>query len=717
MCNINKTTLPIESLYEGRDNFSIVALTGIAGAGCSYLAKNMSSTNFLDSENIRKPQNLELKKVNSSYNSDIYHTKEIEKNEEAISCLNFYRKYTICYNFAKEYYKPYTIIKYTNVIWLYVLLYIIKGQKKTIKKDFFQIFHLILNDKYSLSHKNTDEQYKKKYNSKYNDDLKQEIEEIDFETLIKKIDDIQFEFDKLLFIKGEEVKNLANFFFESSEFNKFLSLVNQKLAKYDYFCLCRLYHRLATVIRATGDPTISSSSLVVEKNNCSHLYDLVRLINVLIKGYRANHENESCNIVIDSIRNSMEALYLKERFTAFYFVAIHATDENARKEFLREKIEKKVASNDRINDLLERVDFLSSREADNEDYENGFFASPNISQCIADAEIHILNVKKRKEKNEEETTNSDFHTLEEQWMKYATLILHPGLITPTTEERCMAVAFTAKLNSGCLSRQVGAVITNQYHSIRSIGWNDVAYGQISCALRDIKYLLKHGLEDGKCEVEYLFSDFERDGENKYDEKSKSFKDKIEEDYKDGIEYVEQKIKGLPFSYCFKTLENRYSGDKNQVFTRSLHAEENAMLQMVKYGGESLMNGVIYVTASPCELCSKKLYQIGIRRIVYIDPYPGIAPDQILKCGYKVPELKLFQGVCGASYFKLYQAFMPYKDELEIRTDKKAHVLHSSSELFAKLMTQIHMPIKGTYTDDELKEFETSISSIYKEECK
>ena len=117
-------------------------------------------------------------------------------------------------------------------------------------------------------------------------------------------------------------------------------------------CLCRLYHRLATVIRATGDPTTSSSSLDVEKNNCSHLYDLVRLINVLIKGYRANHENESCNIVIDSIRNSMEALYLKERYTAFYFVAVHATDENARKEFLREKIEKKVASNDRINEKM-----------------------------------------------------------------------------------------------------------------------------------------------------------------------------------------------------------------------------------------------------------------------------------------------------------------------------------------------------------------------------
>ena len=82
-----------------------------------------------------------------------------------------------------------------------------------------------------------------------------------------------------------------------------------------------------------------------------------------------------------------------------------------------------------------------------------------------------------------------------------------------------------------------------------------------------------------------------------------------------------------------------------------------------------MNGVIYVTASPCELCAKKLYQIGVRKIVYIDPYPGISMDQIIRAGFKSPHLKLFQGAYGASYFKLYQPFMSYKDELNIRLNK------------------------------------------------
>lgn len=73
-----------------------------------------------------------------------------------------------------------------------------------------------------------------------------------------------------------------------------------------------------------------------------------------------------------------------------------------------------------------------------------------------------------------------------------------------------------------------------------------------------------------------------------------------------------------------------------------------------------------VTASPCELCSKKLYQLGVRKIVYIDPYPGIAREQIIACGFRRPNLQLFKGAYGSTYYKLYQPFISYKDEQAIR---------------------------------------------------
>ena len=79
----------------------------------------------------------------------------------------------------------------------------------------------------------------------------------------------------------------------------------------------------------------------------------------------------------------------------------------------------------------------------------------------------------------------------------------------------------------------------------------------------------------------------------------------------------------------------------------------------------LKGGTMYVTASPCVLCSKKAYQIGIRDIVYLDPYTDIAPDLILNCGFDIPNLRPFRGAIGSAFYKFYQPFMPYKDELAI----------------------------------------------------
>ena len=74
---------------------------------------------------------------------------------------------------------------------------------------------------------------------------------------------------------------------------------------------------------------------------------------------------------------------------------------------------------------------------------------------------------------------------------------------------------------------------------------------------------------------------------------------------------------------------------------------------------------MYVTASPCVLCSKKAYQIGIKEIVYLDPYTDIAPNLIINCGWEAPKLRPFTGAVGATFDKLYRPFMPYKDELAI----------------------------------------------------
>jgi deoxycytidylate deaminase len=240
---------------------------------------------------------------------------------------------------------------------------------------------------------------------------------------------------------------------------------------------------------------------------------------------------------------------------------------------------------------------------------------------------------------------------------YITLIVHPGLVPPSHLERCMQMAFNAKLNSGCMSRQVGAVITDQYSSIKAVGWNSVPEGQVPCLLRSAYDLLNN-------EDEPAYSDYESN--------NPIFRKTMECFYRDILSEDKCKIKlnGLNLSYCFKDIQNLIDGDKNQVHTRSLHAEENAFLQITKYGGEGIKGGMLFVTASPCELCSKKAYQLGIKTIVYIDPYPGIAKDHILNSGSNKPKLQLFNGAIGRAYYQLYEPVLSYKDELEMLFEEK-----------------------------------------------
>ena len=230
----------------------------------------------------------------------------------------------------------------------------------------------------------------------------------------------------------------------------------------------------------------------------------------------------------------------------------------------------------------------------------------------------------------------------------------------------MQLAYNTKFNSGCLSLQVGAVVTRGDYSIQSVGWNDVPKGQIPCLLRDSASYCQNKDHEN-------YSDFEI--ENK--EFSNAIK-KINVHTKD-------KLYGRCMPYCFKDVYNSITGERNQVYTRSLHAEENAFLQISKYGGTQIKNGNLFTTASPCELCAKKAYQLGIRKIYYINPYPGISQKHILSFGENDnPEMKLFYGAIGQTYLDFYEPRIATKDEIELLTDVNIKKLISNKTDISEL---------------------------------
>lgn len=384
-------------------------------------------------------------------------------------------------------------------------------------------------------------------------------------------------------------------------------------------------------------------------------------------------ENERTVIVIDSIKNPYESMYLKTRYSNYYLIGIYTEDEERRKrlrnqehlvdddidaidvieqnsEFKREikkyeglldeekaeykgpYIIKELYNQFKENKLLKEIPFVSP------------FIIQNVSSCLDTADILINN----------KTDTKSFINLKKILLRYVCLIMNPGIVLPTNVERCMQIATAAKLNSGCISRQVGAVLTDNEYHLLSVGWNQQPEGQLPCLYQDL------------CEVHHhwspcSYSDYEN---NDSDDFQRSIKDQVENFFDTDQSPLREKGK-LPY-YCFKDYFNKIKNERNQVHTRALHAEETAFLNLGANNAR-IQNGVLFTTSSPCELCAKKAMYMGVSKIYYVEPYAGVSKKHVLSIGKadKRPELILFTGAIGTAYTKLYTPLLPQKDEMEM----------------------------------------------------
>ncbi|WP_320914582.1 MULTISPECIES: hypothetical protein [Butyricimonas] len=598
----------VDQIYKLRRNFIVIGLTGRTGSGCTTVA------DILKKENIDGLKS-NYKEINSG---------DIDNNV---------RKDRIVYNFIKKNWKPFDVIKASDVIFYYAF----QLDFNTFIKSLAEIDIAPINQsKVALPPINqslieqlrTTESYEK---------IKQSYEEIkaEVERCEKFIQEKNYE-DSIDDIKKYKKLILCGI----SEFRRDLEQVLAKMMK----------KVLAKELQAWGNNIrlynhVQSLGKINEKSpSC-----LAHKINQFIKIFRVadKKENKPTLIAIDALRNPYEILYFRERYAAFYTISVN-TEENIRQQKLFEKGYRQ-----------SEVQELDEAEKGKNDFQKSYQLI-DVDKCIELSDIHLTHDGVHIEKN---------RNLINQIFTYISLILHPGLVPPSPLERIMQVAFTAKLNSGCLSRQVGAAVTNEYYSVQAIGWNTVAEGQTPCSLRNIYDL--HSQEDAKA-----YSTYEKD-----DAKFSDYINKTLSAYNSSN--ATEKLGGLTLAYCFKDIHTTINADKqrgNQVHTRSLHAEENAFLQLAKYGSQGIKGGKLFTTASCCELCAKKAYQLGIKEIYYIDSYPGISKRHILECGDLQPKMILFTGAIGRAYINLYNQFLPLKDEIEAITCVNIKNLNSNSDV-------------------------------------
>jgi deoxycytidylate deaminase len=72
-------------------------------------------------------------------------------------------------------------------------------------------------------------------------------------------------------------------------------------------------------------------------------------------------------------------------------------------------------------------------------------------------------------------------------------------------------------------------------------------------------------------------------------------------------------------------DTRFSGITE--FGRAVHAEMEAILSCARVG-VSPRNGTLFCTTFPCHNCAKHIVASGIKRVVYVEPYPKSRAEQL-----------------------------------------------------------------------------------------
>jgi cytidine deaminase len=196
--------------------------------------------------------------------------------------------------------------------------------------------------------------------------------------------------------------------------------------------------------------------------------------------------------------------------------------------------------------------------------------------------------------------------------RFIHLLFGNNEITPTHDEYGMYMAKSASLRSSDLSRQVGAAIFHSSGEIITMGCNEVPK-----AGGGTYWSGDHG-----------------------DKRDFVLGHDPNEDYKMSllVDVVDRLVKGAHLSDDLLSLKDPHeigklllkdpsiAGVKESKimdlleFGRIIHAEMSAICDAARKG-VPLQKATLFCTTFPCHLCAKHIVASGVRRVVYLEPYP------------------------------------------------------------------------------------------------
>jgi deoxycytidylate deaminase len=339
--------------------------------------------------------------------------------------------------------------------------------------------------------------------------------------------------------------------------------------------------------------------------------------------------------ILRSLKHPDELATLRRVYNeAFYLVAAYAPHDR-RRDNLAQRIARS-KNETQASKLFPEAERLILRDQE----EMGLPYGQNVRGTYHRADVFV--------------DTADDETLTNSVSRFIELIFSNTLHTPTRSEYVMFHAKAAALRSAELGRQVGAAIARTNGDIVAVGTNEVPRaggGLYWC--------------DDKPDMREFVIGYDSNDQHKQDLVADTLirlKDAgwlvASKDSKNGSELVKDAFDGE------KPVLSNQSLIRNVIeFGRAVHAEMAAIVDSARRG-VSISECTMYVTTFPCHLCARHVVAAGIKRLIYIEPYPRslaaeLYPDSIKVDSESACETQVifspFVGIAPRQYMRLFEA--------------------------------------------------------------
>lgn len=387
--------------------------------------------------------------------------------------------------------------------------------------------------------------------------------------------------------------------------------IEEELKKYNYSCC---------TVKISKDLLTPLDDKIAKMNNYERAGRLMDLGNemreksrdsaILAKGAihqitmhrkKQDEPEQATAYIIDSLKNPEEVKALREVYTTgFYLFAINESEHFR----LDNLIATKNMGKDDAECLIKR------------DLDEGPQYGQKTRGVFELADFHLsLNGWERaysEPTSQEETAQKKRAAkklvIQRQLERIIRLMFSHPFTTPTFDEYAMFMAYSAGLRSADLSRQIGAVIATPNSEIVAMGANDCPRygGGQYWPVYDSDEFVYYDEKDGRDYMrgydsnrrEHLRIVDEIVGMFNFTDDEKGKKDK-------------QETRSRIYQSRIKFLTE---------YGRPVHAEMAAILSCARTG-ISLQDATLYCSTFPCHNCAKHIIGSGIKRVVYIEPYP------------------------------------------------------------------------------------------------